>query len=392
MSRFDKFSQAAVGILFILILFFFGIKTACNINENNLAEFSRSAIDEAYNEYFEMHDSFIDFNGGFRTAIGTRIMRDADPQNMVYKLANGKLSTVMAVYDMYDNMKNTVAFFNWLEERDIDFLYVLAPNKNSDPAAVMPPGVKDYADFCMDTFKSIFTEEIPIMDLREEFNAAGLDWDELYFNTDHHWIPRTGFWVSAHILDYFNEKGSFTTDSFFTDISNYNADLYEGLFLGSLGKRVGKVFGGVDDFEFIYPAFETDFDVTINKVYAQTERSGDFMEAIIYQPMLKMDEEHLRDNHYGAYFGGDYAEVIIKNNKVNDGGKLLMIKDSYSLPVAALMSCAVSELRLLDFRYLTEYDLESYIEEYQPDSVIVMYSPSVLGAKYMYKFLNESKK
>ncbi|MBQ9992385.1 MAG: hypothetical protein IJP33_03030 [Firmicutes bacterium] len=392
MSRFDKISQAAVGIVFILMLFFFGITTAININEKNLSEFSRSAIDEAYNEDFELHDSFIDLNGGFRAALGTDIMRDADPQNVVYKLENGKISTVMAVYDMYENMRNTVAFSNWLEDKGIEFLYVLAPNKNSDPAAIMPAGVHDYADFCMDTFKRIFTEEIPLMDLREEFNAAEMNWDELYFKTDHHWIPRTGFWVSSHLLEYFNEQGTFTTDSFYTDISNYNADLYEGLFLGSLGKRVGKLYAGTDDFEFIYPAFETDFNVTINKVYAQTERSGDFMKAIVYQPLLKMDEDHLRDNHYGAYFGGDYAEVIIRNNKITGGGKLLMIKDSYSLPVAALMSCAVSELRLLDFRYLTEYDLESYIEEYQPDAVIVMYSPSVLGAKYMYKFLNESKK
>ena len=390
LSKYDKYSQAVIGILFILIIFLFGGKTAINIKNENLSEWSRAQIDTLYDEDFARHDDFIDFNGAFRAAIGTRIMRDADPQNMVFKLSNGKLTTIMAVYDMYENMRNTVAFSNWLEERDIEFLYCLAPNKNSDPDAVLPPGVNDYADFCMDTFKSIFTEEINIMDLREEFNEAGLDWNELYFKTDHHWYPRTGFWVSAHILEYLNEKGVLTTDDFYTDINNYNADLYENLFLGSLGKRVGQYFAGRDDFEFIYPAFETDFEVTINKISSVSTKSGDFIEALIYQPMLKMDEAHIRDNHYGAYFGGDYPEVIIKNNNVEEG-KILLIKDSYSLPVAALMSCAVSELRMLDFRYLTDYDLEAYIEEYQPDAVIVMYSPSVLGAKYMYYFLNESK-
>lgn len=391
MSKYDKYSQAAVGLLFVLILGFFGLATLNNIRQAAPAELSRATINQQFDAQFARHDDFIDLNGAFLAAIGTDIVRDADPQNIMYKLSNGKLTNIMAVYDMYANANNTIAFYEWLKAHDIDFAYVMAPNKNSDPEAKLPPGVHDYADFCMDIFTKNLDSRIPLIDLRKEFNEAGLDWSSLYFITDHHWLPSTGLWVSSHLLEYFAKRGSITPVEYNMNAENFYTDSYKQSFLGSWGRRVGKYYAGVDDFDFVHPAFETSFEVVINKLYAQSERSGSFMKALVYEPLLIMDEEHLLDNHYGAYFGGDYAEVIVRNKEVENGGKLLLIKDSFSLPVAALMSCAVSELRLLDFRYLTEYDLEAYIEDYQPDAVIVMYSPSVLGANFMYKFLNESK-
>ena len=79
-----------------------------------------------------------------------------------------------------------------------------------------------------------------------------------------------------------------------------------------------------------------------------------------------------------AYFGGDYPEVIIKNNTLNNG-KILLIKDSFSLPFAAYLSTVVGEIHMIDLRYYKQQTVLDYIDDYQPDMVIILYNPSVLS-------------
>ncbi len=83
-------------------------------------------------------------------------------------------------------------------------------------------------------------------------------------------------------------------------------------------------------------------------------------------------KDSIYTNRYAAYFGGDYPEVIIKNQIETNGKKVLIIKDSFALPVGAYLSTVVEELVMLDIRYNTMEDIQSYVLEYQPDIAIIL--------------------
>ena len=47
------------------------------------------------------------------------------------------------------------------------------------------------------------------------------------------------------------------TDEEALDIKNYEVNTYRNWFLGSIGKRVGIYYAGIDDIDLIYPKFDT---------------------------------------------------------------------------------------------------------------------------------------
>ena len=142
------------------------------------------------------------------------------------------------------------------------------------------------------------------------------------------------------------------------------------LFRSSQGRRVGKYYGGVDDYTLITPDFETQYEVTIHKSNATSETIGTFEEAVVRKSFLTTSD--LYTNRYAAYFGGDFPEVIIKNALAETDMKVLIVKDSFALPFTAFFSTMVSETRMLDTRYSTKTVAE-YVAEYEPDLVLYVY-------------------
>ena len=47
-------------------------------------------------------------------------------------------------------------------------------------------------------------------------------------------------------------------------------------YLGSLGRKVGKYYAGLDDFALIYPKFKTSFDVKMKSYDYELDLSGRF--------------------------------------------------------------------------------------------------------------------
>ena len=64
---------------------------------------------------------------------------------------------------------------------------------------------------------------------------------------------------------------------------------------------------------------------------------------------------------------------------VDNNYKMLMIKDSYALPVAAFLSTCVSEIHMVDLRDTPTVNLEKYIENNKFDAVVVLYNTEVFN-------------
>ena len=74
------------------------------------------------------------------------------------------------------------------------------------------------------------------------------------------------------------------------------------------------------------------------------------------------------------FLGGNQPLCIIENEN-SDGGKLLVIRDSYSDSLAPFLGLDYSEVHLWDLRY-NRTSLKNYIAQNGIDQVLVLYSNS----------------
>lgn len=89
---------------------------------------------------------------------------------------------------------------------------------------------------------------------------------------------------------------------------------------------------------------------------------------------------------YVTYIGDDYPVVQHRNRAPVSDLKLLIIKDSYTLPVQAYLSTVFREIDVLDPRFVTDCTVAEYIAQTEPDLVILMLSPSAIGTEHYLDF------
>jgi len=207
-------------------------------------------------------------------------------------------------------------------------------------------------------------------DLRDDFWTSGKTQNELFFDTDHHWTIEGAFMTTGLIADFLNENYDMGIPEDLYTEENFNFDTYEDYFLGSMGRRVGKIYGGVDDFTLITPKFDTDIRLEQIEGMGYAEFEGTFEEAVL--EMEYITDPDIKTNRYAVYHG-DYQELRFTNNLAENDSKILIIKDSFGIPVYSFLSLGVHEVRAIDMR-LFEKNVAQYAAEYDPDLVIVMYN------------------
>jgi hypothetical protein len=160
------------------------------------------------------------------------------------------------------------------------------------------------------------------------------------------------------------------TDLF--NLNKYTVETYKNSFLGSEGKRVGKYYSPVDDFDVIIPNESTEFTVEIESEDIITE--GTFEDVFIYRENITPDNLLSRDSTaYGTYMSGNHSLVKIKNKNCVNNKKALVVIDSYGCVVVPYLSQAFKELDCIDIRFYSD-SVEDYILEEKPDVVIYMIS------------------
>ena len=84
----------------------------------------------------------------------------------------------------------------------------------------------------------------------------------------------------------------------------------------------------------------------------------------------RLDEK----DKYLYFLGGNYGICTVTNEKVQ-GGKLLMIKDSYANCLVPLLAEHFSEITLIDTRYCSQGDIASLdLAEY--DEIVILFNVS----------------
>lgn len=262
-------------------------------------------------------------------------------------------------------------------ELEVPILYVQPPTKFIEGYTEFPPTLHDKTAANVAQNLALLAEAgVPWLDLRAAAAADGLDREHMFYRTDHHWRVETAFWAVGRTVAEAERLWGWQLDpeGYYTDLANWRQTEYRQNFLGSQGRRVGRFYGGLDDFTLLVPDFDTRFRLEKKLHTGQLEVSqGSFEEVILDKSLL--EAESVYTNRYGAYWGADYPTVLADNLLIGEEGlSVMIIKDSYSLPYGAFLATMVDKLYMVDLRYFAIDGLAQYIREVQPDLILIMYS------------------
>lgn len=381
-----------IAVLFLLFIIFFTFanlpllaKSGRNIIQNRGRNITSeiSTLTSSFDENFHLKYAFLDLNGMVHKFLGKSSM------NNVTRLNNGYLASLIGSGGTMERQSQMMTdLYKVLEKRNTPMLYVQAPGKISRLDKQLPAGLYDHSNDNTDNFiRGMREGGIPVLDIREEIEKEGLDHYSMFFKTDHHWTPHGGFFAYTKIMEKLADF-SYTEEPNKLDLKSYEVEEYKEHFLGSTGRRTGALYAGVDDITLIYPSFETKMSISVpsRDIY----RSGSFKDVIFDYTHIE-EKDFYNKSPYSTYIGGDYPLVIHENDKAANDQTILLIRDSFSLPVQSFLSLSISNLHVIDLRYYTDQTLLQYIDELNPDMVMFLYNVNIFGDDSMFQFGMEDR-
>lgn len=272
-----------------------------------------------------------------------------------------------------------------LQEKNIQVAYIMPPDKYIRGYTQLPKGIPyHYNNETADDFLiGLEDEGIKTLDLRDTIPESGISPEALFFKTDHHWTIQTAFWGFQELVKWLEEtyKIALDPEGFYTNKAYYHFITYEDSFIGSMGRKTGVDYSGIDDFTVVYPKFDTQYSVQMSTEKGNEKLQGRF-EEVLFSPEAFMQEGNKYEtDKYFAYLRGNLPFVHIINEACTTGPKALFIKDSMSIPLITFLSTVFSEIYVVDPRYYAE-DIPTLAAKLPLDFVFLSVYPPNLTEEF----------
>lgn len=177
--------------------------------------------------------------------------------------------------------------------------------------------------------------------------------DYLYFRGDHHWSALGAFYFYQSLIEQMGFEPA--------TLEDYQIEKMAEGFLGTLSaKAPGYAKADRIDKWTLVSDQEMEFQVEIPD--SQHEGNSFFFPE-------RLEER----DHYTYYLDGNHALTILRNLSLDEGEKLLVVKDSYAHVLAPFLAPHFKEVQLLDLRYYN-LPIDDFIAEEEFDRVLVLYS------------------
>lgn len=349
------------------------------------------AVDAA--EIIMIRDTYrrSDFNelfGFVQKSLGKKILQDPE-YDQIYKTTDNQIIFSVKKRNVEPAIRSIVELKKELDNAGIPLLYVQAPFKVSKKEQTLPMNITDYADSNADHFlEGLKENNIEYLDLRPFLRDGEKTQKELFFDTDHHWRIETAFEATWLIGGLLNKEYGFSIDEKLMNLESYHVKTYKNFFQGSMGRRVGVLYGGIDNFTLITPDFPTNLTVERHDKSYDEVSTGPFEDSALVKSNL--DENKPIDTNRYAVYRGDNAELVFKNN-LDAANSVILIKDSFGLPVYSFLAPAIKKTSALDMRYFDKNVVE-YAKENNPDVVIIMYNADTFNDEMFDFKLNQGGK
>lgn len=220
---------------------------------------------------------------------------------------------------------------------------------------------------------------IETVDCRKYIPNEELSIQDAFFKTDHHWTIPAAFAATQVLVEQMNEKfdAGLDPDGFYMDSANYERVTYRKGMLGSMGRKTGANFSGLEDFEALWPTFENKFDRHCMGVTDATQHfRGDTTKSLMDTDVLLEHDDIYSDSQYSLYLNGlrPYEHIVNEDNP--DGVKIFAIRDSYFSPMMVFLAPMCSELDAIwSLEESHMLDIESYVRENEFDYIIMEIYP-----------------
>lgn len=267
----------------------------------------------------------------------------------------------------------TAIFRDFLQENEINFLYVNKPTKYIDDALFEREfGLKTYSNQNMDTYlERLASIDVPYLDLRDNIKKENINVMDLFYRTDHHWTVPAGLWATRIIANELNERFGYQIDLSVYDESNFEFKTWKNCWLGEQGRKISKAYVGLDDFTLVTPSFDTRFYFKDHNDESPKRSFDDFID---YRVFHTDGDVYTNQSWHYSY---EIHDCI--NPDVEDG-KVLIIGDSYDFITQPMLALTVHEVDAIILRqYDSSFSIKDYILENGYDTVIIAYGQFTLG-------------
>ena len=190
----------------------------------------------------------------------------------------------------------------------------------------------------------------------------------IYFKSDHHWTQLGAYYAYSA---YCKEAGlkPFKLDDFETKkIENFLGTLYAASKEEKLRKNPDYV----------------EYRPVGGDLKAKIYTKGDLSESYEYSPYADFCEG---SNAYGVFIHGDNPLTVIKNPKIKNDKKAVVVKESYGNAFAPLLTYNYSEVYIVDMRYFKQ-SFKEFVDKHKIDDVIFINNMMAVGAQARVDELN----
>lgn len=304
---------------------------------------------EGFEDYvtdqFPLRDQWIQLKALSECALGKQ------ENNKVYFGTDGQTLFAHFKAPSAEELEQKVGFVNKLGDNlEVPVYFSLVPDKSlvwSDRLPDNAPNVDDGST--IENARELCGDNVTYIDLRD---ALGRE-DDSFYRTDHHWTTMGAYQGYLALMWGMGDSGG---------IYDYPLTLRSDNFYGTTYSASGAGWVEPDSIYSIIPEGGTKGGVTVTG-YPE----GEPIESSLYHS----DKLDVKDK-YAFFLGGNQPLCVIENPDAQ-GGRLLVIRDSYSDSLAPFLAEEFQEVHLFDLRY-NNVSLKKYVADHGIDQVLVLYS------------------
>lgn len=299
---------------------------------------------EAYlMDYFPGRESLVGANAYFRQAEGL---------NAVGEITRGQDNWLIAapLADKRETLNRNVSVLqDFLNTAQKPAAALIVPTTGAVEAAMLPRLHAPYPD---EVLLGIIRDALPAdwCDVLDTFRTHSAS-ERLYYRTDHHWTTEGAYEAYRIWCAKTNRERVPETAYTKTEVPD---------FYGTSYAKSG-LWGVPPD---ILEVWETDAPVTVTV-------QDDNMKEPIKQNSLFFWKHQEEADKYPIFLDGNHGRVTIETG--NEGGRLLVLRDSFAHCLSPFLTAHFSRIDLLDLRYFKKQTVSQYLEENPPDEILLCY-------------------
>ncbi len=368
----DKKYSIFITVLFCLFTFGFGAALILTPSrdfsqqENRfLAQFKAPTADtlrsgkfmESFEKYvsdqFPLRDQWIQLKAYSEKALGKQ------ENNKVYFGTDGQTLFAQFTPPTDQELSQRVGFVNKLGENlDVPVYFSLVPDKSWAWASLLPANAPKVDDgSTISRAEALCGGSVTYIDLRTMLTEE----QDAFYRTDHHWTTMGALKAGQALLEgmgLVQQAGDLKVLGYqslpYTQVSDS--------FYGTTYSSSGAAWVRPDEIYTVIPEGGTKGNITVDRYPEGTAIPG----GLYYPEKLEVKDK------YAYFLGGNQPLCVIKNPDAQ-GGRLLVVRDSYSDSLAPFLAEAFQEVHLFDLRY-NNMSLTQYVADNGIDQVLVLYS------------------